>query len=62
MRVKNKIAIDGALLFARMNPRKRALVVTPSEEAATEVRDRLAQQNGGARPFNVKVQTLKPVR
>jgi hypothetical protein len=58
MRAKNRIAVDSALLFARMYPGKRTVIMTLNEATAKEARERLATQNGGARPFNVKVRPL----
>lgn len=60
MRIKSRMAVDTALCYAQMNPRKRALIVTLDGRAAQEARDRLAVQNGGARPFNVGVKSLFP--
>lgn len=58
MRGKSKFIAMGAVLWAQMNPGKRGLIVCGTEESAKEHRRALAEHNGGARPFNVKVSTV----
>jgi len=55
MRGKSKFAALAAVLWAKANPGKRAMIVTGTEESAKRHREWLAEENGGARPFNVKV-------
>lgn len=59
MRGRSRFAALGALLFAKMNPGKRAMIVTGTDENAKRHREWLAEANGGARPFNVKVKSLE---
>jgi len=58
MRGKSRVAVDCALMHARLNPGKRVLIYSADEATAKEARSRLAEQNGGARPFNVAVRAL----
>ena len=62
MRLKSRVAVDAALFYAQMSPGKRVLIFTANQVAAREARDRLAIQNGGARPFNVGVKSLRAAR
>lgn len=55
---KSKWAAMAAVAYAKANPGKRALIVTGTEESAKRHRSWLVEQNGGARPFNVKVRSL----
>lgn len=41
--------------WAKANPGKRGVIFCGTPEGASRARKLLAQENGGARPFNVKV-------
>jgi hypothetical protein len=58
MKGKSHITVYMGLLYGRMYPRKRVIIMTLDQDSAKQTRKRLAEVNGGARPFNVKVKVV----
>lgn len=52
---KSRFIAMAAAAWAKANPGKRGVIFTGTEEGAQRQRKLLAEENGGVRPFNVRV-------
>jgi hypothetical protein len=52
---KSRFIPMAAVAWAKANPGKRGVIFTGTEQSAERHRKLLAEENGGARPFNVRV-------